>query len=480
MSARRLLALVLVVLVVVWWAVPSDVVRLVAEQDPVILGRYSENKAYALLLSTPILLIAAALLASRVRFDRPVRFRLYAVALSSVVCFVVVDVAARAIRKPRYVKKQVKALSNWPHKFKRLKDGSVKARPPSKRYEVHFADVPGEARTYEDAPPGFPPVDVVLTSDERGFRNPVALERADVLAFGDSFTEGSRVSDDEVWVALLRERLGRSIYNLGMSGTSPRGYRNALIAYGLPLEPRMAVFLIYEGNDLKEHRADKEVPTWKGMYDDAQEFVKGSPIVKAFRQFVEDSLGDVFADGPLPPNVALSWMPVEVEAGGTRHHAAFDPDDLCQLYRHPEKFRKKKGWRNAAQVLREIVETCREASIRPVFLYAPAKEHVVLPLVKDRLPKDGFHAFASFEDDDLPPPEVFFERFFERIETQERTVLDLCEELGVECLSLTGPLREKMAEGVQVYYTYDQHWTRLGHRVVAEAAAPFLARRMDG
>src|SRR5690606_38069322 len=114
MSTRRLAAGLLVVPIAALWAIPSDVVRLVAEQEPVILGRYSENHAYAALLLTPLLATGAALLGSRVRFDREFRFRAYAVALSFAVCFVAVDVAARFVRTPRYVERDVKALTSWP------------------------------------------------------------------------------------------------------------------------------------------------------------------------------------------------------------------------------------------------------------------------------------------------------------------------------------------------------------------------------
>jgi hypothetical protein len=42
-------------------------------------------------------------------------------------------------------------------------------------------------------------------------------------------------------------------------------------------------------------------------------------------------------------------------------------------------------------------------------------------------------------------------------------------------VSATEPLRRAIAAGEQVYFTYDQHWTRLGHEVAARLVADELA-----
>ena len=47
---------------------------------------------------------------------------------------------------------------------------------------------------------------------------------------------------------------------------------------------------------------------------------------------------------------------------------------------------------------------------------------------------------------------------------------------GIEFISTTDILREQMTRGVQVYYTYDQHWTRWGHLAVAQIVSRYLSR----
>jgi hypothetical protein len=49
-----------------------------------------------------------------------------------------------------------------------------------------------------------------------------------------------------------------------------------------------------------------------------------------------------------------------------------------------------------------------------------------------------------------------------------------CEAEGAGFVSPTLALREHVAAGDPVYFTYDQHWTRLGHRVVADVVASHL------
>ena len=52
-----------------------------------------------------------------------------------------------------------------------------------------------------------------------------------------------------------------------------------------------------------------------------------------------------------------------------------------------------------------------------------------------------------------------------------------CRRQSIPFVSLTGPLREAVSNGKQVYLTYDQHWTPVGHEVVAQAVHRYLAER---
>ena len=61
-------------------------------------------------------------------------------------------------------------------------------------------------------------------SDERGFRNPQALERADWLILGDSHTYGTHVSRASAWPTRLDAMTEARVYNMGVGGYGPVNY----------------------------------------------------------------------------------------------------------------------------------------------------------------------------------------------------------------------------------------------------------------
>jgi hypothetical protein len=118
---------------------------------------------------------------------------------------------------------------------------------------------------------------------------------------------------------------------------------------------------------------------------------------------------------------------------------------------------------------------CVRERIRLIFAYAPSKPHVVMPLVKEWVTANQLYAFASFKDRNLPSPEEFKRELYARLDTQETVLREFLQEEGIEFISPTEILRQRAAEGRQVYYTYDQHWTALGHQAVAEALTRYFA-----
>jgi len=450
---------------------------LIAEQDPVLLGRYEENRVYLGLLLTPVCVIAGAILRSRVALDRVLLFKTLAVILSTLFAGAAVDVGQRFLREPRYEATAVSKLKKWPHKWK--KSGDIRTRPPDKSYRVAFVDKPGTDRTYPSAPRGFPRVEVDLTVDSRGFRNPSAVDEADVVILGDSFAEGSRVDDDEVWVRRVAALTGRSIYNLAVSGTSPRNYLNHLLAFGLDLKPKVVLCMIYEGNDLKVHSADEkeEAGLWERMYDGFTDGVKDSPVVSALRDFVDDRCGALFTDRAVDGWDALAWMPLRIEGPAGTHHVAFEPKRLERLYYSREEFAEYTGWKRARAVFTDLRNACDESGISLVFVYAPSAPHVHLPLLRSELPAGGLRQFLGYEIDELPDPLVFKEELFRRLDTCEEGFVEFADSIGVDVIRPTKALRAAASTGRQIYYTYDQHWTRDGHEVVAGVVRAYLDER---
>lgn len=478
-GARTSIAAGILMLSIVLWFFPSHVVELIAENRHVLLGRYGVTRFSVFLGLTPILWMASyAVWASGKVSGKEISFRLGALMLSVMVSSLVVDLAARLARQPRYIERQVQFRKHWPGE---RVQGVVRHRPANRLYKIQYTDAPPTARSYPDAPPGYPTVDITLKTDERGYRNRSSFDQYDVVVVGDSFTEGSRVSDDQSWPALLEEKLNCSVYNLGISGGEPNYYLSVFRAFGLDLKPKIAIFMIYEGNDFKGIRfadgtaADAEPPVERIV-----EAVKASPVVSGLKKAFINYLGHVNADGPVKNADLISWMPVAIPAGRRAQYYAFRPGRLMRLDWSATDFMQSQNWTSTARLLKAIKKVCEEEGIRLVFAYAPSKPHVIMPLVWNRVPAEKLHAFAAFKKRRLPSPEILKQRLMENIETQETVLRDFCRNEGIEFVSATQALREAANDGRQVYYTYDQHWTSLGHAVVSDVLISHLVSSPEG
>jgi hypothetical protein len=332
-------------------------------------------------------------------------------------------------------------------------------------------DVPAPGRSYPRRAAGQPSRPVLLTTDDRGLRNAPRSGRYDVVVAGDSFTEGSMVSDDETWWSLLARASGRRIYNTAVSGLSIREYLNNWIAFGLDSGARTLVVLLYEGNDWKPLNGPP--PQRADVFDFA---LGDSPLRAQTERALIELLTPIGADWPPPPSPGLDWMPVVLEAGGATQAYAFEPKHLMRLDWEPAAFEAAPEWTTNEAELRELVAIARERGVRVVIAYAPSKPHVLLPLVRDRVSAEQLHAFASFRDrgGPLPDPAALRDRLFAHLDTQEQVLGRWCAAQGIEFVALTAPLREAMAAGIPVYFTYDPHWTEQGHAVVAS----YLAQRL--
>lgn len=480
---RRFGALALLAGVALAWLVPSDVPRLVARQEDVLLGRYAEGHFVAAVLATLLLLPPAWMLWRGVGvLETAVRMAL--AGGSAWLAFAVAGILSYAPEKQRYLETPVTELvaeSTLPLA------GITRRRQPNRRWEMQRTDAPGPARTYPDAPPGFPDAEIVLTTDADGLRNPELGARWDVVVSGDSFAEGSMVSDDEVWSARLASALGRHVRNVAMSGATPEVYLNNLLAFGRTGAPRLAIVSVYEGNDFKPHEPSQAALPGTGASSEGLRArlaawrrlaFEDSPLRARLKRTLLGSLGPVRRNAPIPPDPGLAWMPIEIAGPAGRHHYAFEPKELLRLLVPRDRFEASPAWTDNAAAFRSIARWAETDGVALLFLYVPSKPHVVMPLVRDRIPPEALRAFAAFQARKLPPAERFAEQVARELDNTERVFLDFCAAEGLRCASATEALRSEIAAGRQVYFTYDPHWTRLGHEVVADLVARRI--RADG
>ncbi|MCH7700930.1 MAG: SGNH/GDSL hydrolase family protein, partial [Planctomycetes bacterium] len=300
------------------------------------------------------------------------------------------------------------------------------------------------------------------------------LEAYDAVVLGDSFAEGSRVTDGDCWPDKLSQASGLSVYNLGMSGYAPQHYLASLVEVGLALHPKTVFCLLYEGNDVRSAKVTSKPESRKDR------LFKSSPLRQKLDDLILGAFAPIGAKRQLKELEMLSWLPLSVSAEGSGPHYAFAPKQLLSLCVDPESLVNGKRWKATTEILRDMNARCVAAGAELVLVYAPTKAHVVLPLVADRLPAEKVHAFAALRaKDSLPPPQQFLESLPDRMDAYETVAQQWCEEEGIEFISLTPPLRQAAAAGRQIYYTYDQHWTPVGHEVVAQVVARYCINRAN-
>ncbi|MCC7290998.1 MAG: hypothetical protein IT449_02930 [Phycisphaerales bacterium] len=443
------------------WIFPSDVVTLIARDRHVLLGRYSREHLTWIIgvgvISAVVLLIGAGV------DDRGRRRRALGVVTACLAVFLptcTFDLILR-INAPDFYIKDTLAYHR-PAMFKADVD-------PRTGDPIVIRDLPEAARSYPVLPAGYPEFAATLTSDARGFRNQTDLPQYDIVALGDSFAEGSKVSDEHPWPRRLAESSGQSVYNLGMSGYAPQNYLASLKEVGLSLNPKTVVCMVYEENDFRAAELREEPES------ELSKFFKQSPILQMLDGAIVRGLGRVHATGNVKGIEVLSWLPIRVPQTEAGKSYAFSPTLVLDLYQTPEKLKATSQWKAITKILVEMNEACAAAGARFVLIYTPSKPHVLLPIA-GKLPVEKFRAFAELRaKETLPPPAEFYEKVLASLDVKETLTREFCESKAIPFVSLTEVLRKSAASGEQVYFTYDDHFSPKGHEVAALAVTAFLA-----
>lgn len=449
------------------WIVPSNVVEQIARDRHVMLGRYSRTHFIwivgVFVLSAVSLYIDSAVGAAYKRRW----FQVIAIVLCLIPGLAVIDFLMRGRQRVYYVK-----------------DTLAYHRIPNDLIRDRFEDRPIAARTFPQAPQGYPAIEGSLRTDAQGFRNASVPAQADVVALGDSFTEGSGVSDEHPWPVRLAERTGLSVHNLGMSGYDPLNYLESLKQYGLALKPKLVLCMIYEGNDFRSAKNDTERAK-PGFMERLHNYSNQSPLLGAVDGWLIATFGPMRSQASLKNAEPIDWLPLRLPPGPQAKPYAFAPKQLADLYRPAQDFAANRKWMNTQRILGELNAACQAADTRLVILYAPTKAHVTLPLAvvgpqsqgQAGLSAEKVRAFLALDEDEenLPDAEQLLADLLSHAGGRESVVAQWCAQSRVPFLSATKPLAEACMSGRQVYFTYDQHWTPEGHEVVAQAAAEFLS-----
>lgn len=478
-NQRKYLATIIVLSVILLlWAMPSNLAYNIAQHRDILLGRYTVDRLSTLLLLTPLgLLIIKAVWSGKKTNLTPQQkrqrsFKAIALSLSIILTIVTVDIFMRLLKRRHYVKQ-----TTFYH------------RVPNKIQKGVTKDLPQTAFSYPLTPAGYPDIQYTLTIDKRGFRNKTDLQKYDLVVLGDSFTEGSGVSDNDTWPSLFAQKTNQSVYNLGMSAGSPLTYLETLKRFGLDLSPKTVVCMLYEGNDFRSSNfSAKKIKRRTSRFD----LYDSSPFRHSIKRAMIRSLGPVnsnrfkqaaLADRsqtcPFPPShpmYPLSWLPLAVPDGPDAKYYAFKIKRLLTHFTPQDVLLDSPGFQATFDYLRKIKTLCSQNNIRFIVMYAPDKPHTLLPLVSQKLSPDKLHAFMALKEKDLPPAEKLTDVLLPRLNAAESAIEQFCRSESIEFVSLTQPLRHQILNARQAYFTYDQHWTPIGHHVAADTLYHHMKR----
>jgi hypothetical protein len=282
-----------------------------------------------------------------------------------------------------------------------------------------------------------------FTTDKHGFRNAVDRDVADVVLLGDSYIEGAYVSDDETCAAVLENKSGLRVMNLGLAGYGTLQELEVLIQRAVSMRPRLVAWFFFEGNDLyndvdfegslpflRERRPYNE-SRWTGSWS---EFCGRSGTRTVFRA-VRRALD------PIAPNSVATCGSFR-DASGVTHqmyyysYGSLDYDE----YEMGCFERTKVAFRRGRDV-------CRDNDIQLVLFYLPMKFRVY----GDLCSFPAASPCVTWKPWDLVD---YFQRF--------------CKEESIPCVDLTPLMRTTAMNGELLYAPEDSHWNSQGHAFVAD------------
>lgn len=291
--------------------------------------------------------------------------------------------------------------------------------------------------------------------DAKGYRNAEELTAADVAVIGDSIVEGLFVPSELVSTSVLARLTQTRVANLGVSAYGPQQTLIVLKRHALPLRPRVIVWALWEGNDLRDTGAYDAL---RAAVDSGQLPVASSAIDRSFTQAASLALMRMFRGCRESSQVFTSGV-FRTESGDDVEMHFYM---LRRLRNDTWSAEHEQALRRIGDVLAEANEVTRSQGIPLVVLFIPISYRVY----GDRLRCADDPPCGGWVLNDFP------RRFAEVV----ATVAD-----KTRYVDLTAAFRKEAKRGRVLYFPDDTHLSPDGHRVVAEVVAEAISEQLrDG
>jgi hypothetical protein len=297
----------------------------------------------------------------------------------------------------------------------------------------------------------------VIEINSMGFRDhsPPADKKRKLLVLGDSFVSNISVKDDEVFTEVMEDQLQNyDVLNFGVVGYGQVQEYLLLQKWIKEIKPDVVLLIIYFGNDFIDNIGaywgiSRPYASLEGQDSVLVIHPESHPQSKNQQS---DSLG-IFANSHLNILLTRSLNKIVQE-----YDSSLAPPEFysCQW---PVSERQDLMFRIMGELLLKIANLGKENDVPVVFALAPS-----LVQIKDEL----WESFLK--------KNIIYQKKFLRSLPNDR-LMEFSKRHDLLMLDLFPRLHQESKTNVNLYHPVEQHWTKEGNRVVANALIDYLESR---
>jgi lysophospholipase L1-like esterase len=332
-------------------------------------------------------------------------------------------------------------------------------------------------------------------TDEEGFRNTRTRDPIDIAALGDSFTDAMTLDAHDSWTSVLERTTGLTVQNYGTAGFGPQQELRVLTDFVVRHRPRVVVLAYFAGNDLFDAEAFDEfdrsngavqrpVPGWqiKDVVSRADTWFVVSALRAAgtWASRYQSAEAKPIETAPPPHAIAAGRTPVfdrgmfTARVRGQTLRWAFMPPYLNTLTMSEHELTSRTGWSLTKRAIVDMQRATREIGAELVVMFLPFKSQIYLPLAAESMPSHDLSRALHFYLRDNPTQPDVAVMMRNRL-AQNGMLTRFCADNGIRLLDTTDALSARVGAGENVYFPDESHLNEMGHRIVADTLATFLA-----
>jgi hypothetical protein len=282
----------------------------------------------------------------------------------------------------------------------------------------------------------YPVSTVSLGYTGAGFRDDGLAGETFAVVIGDSYASCASIEMKACWVELLEQETGHDFANLGVVGYSPQQEKRMLTRYGLPLQPKLVLWVFFP-NDLND--------AWR------------------FDQFG----GGAAHEGRFWQNPIKAWL--------ARNSVVYNIGAFFWYNRALFSHLAQAGESNVPRDTNLVWWlTYTDLSIPEVADGFVLTQQEVLAARQETLAQNSATKFVviifPYREQVYAPAALQ-----PRLDQLNQALADFCRQQSLTCVDLAPAMREKANQETEpIYYRKDIHLNRRGNEIVAELLAETL------